>query len=131
MRRTVLASAPQRSRNTILCFVTLLQRWRTNCRYRFFGFFTRCPVPCLIVLLAIAIPRVVLVALWLLTNWFEGLFNSLLWPILGFLFLPTTLFWYTAVQHWFGGVWTLWPILGLIVALLIDTSPSRGAMRRR
>ncbi len=86
-------------------------------------------MPCLIVVLALAVPRLVLLGLWFFTDWFVGLFDSLLWPILGFIFLPTTLFWYTAVQHWFGGAWSLWPIIGMVIALLVDLSPGRGARR--
>lgn len=83
-------------------------------------------MPCLLVVLALAVPRILILGLWLFTNWFEGLFASLLWPVLGFIFLPTTLFWYTAVQHWFGGEWSVTPIIGLVIALLIDFSPAGG-----
>ncbi|MGH7562667.1 MAG: hypothetical protein ACRENB_16795 [Gemmatimonadales bacterium] len=88
-------------------------------------------MPCLFVLLAMAAPRLVVVLLWLFTRWFEGLFSTILWPILGFIFLPTTLLWYSAVQRWFGGRWGLIPVLGLIVALAIDLSPARSGRRRR
>jgi hypothetical protein len=84
---------------------------------------------CLFALLALAAPRLVVAALWFFTTWFGGVFDSVLWPILGFVFLPTTLLWYTAVQHWFGGVWSFWPIVGLVVALMIDVSPARGRRR--
>lgn len=87
-------------------------------------------MPCLVALLALATPRLVVLVLWFLTTWFQGLFPSLLWPVLGFIFLPTTLLWYSAVQHWFGGQWSLWPVAGLVVALLIDLSPSAGRRRR-
>lgn len=83
-------------------------------------------MPCLMTILALFTPRLVVVLLWLFTNWFTGLFDSVLWPILGFLFLPTTLLWYTAVQHWFGGQWAILPIVGLVIALLIDVSPAAG-----
>jgi hypothetical protein len=85
---------------------------------------------CLLTLLALATPRVVVVLLWLFSSWFNGIFDSRLWPLLGFIFLPTTLLWYTAVQHWFGGVWSLWPVVGIVIALLIDISPAKGARRR-
>jgi len=88
-------------------------------------------MPCLFVALALAIPRGLIIGLWLLTDWFVGVFDSALWPVLGFLFLPTTLLWYTAVQHWFAGQWSLWPIVGLVVALIVDTSPSQARRRRR
>ena len=83
-------------------------------------------MPFLIVLLTLFTPRLVVVLLWLFTDWFSGIFDSLLWPVLGFIFLPTTLLWYTAVVHWFGGQWTLWPIVGIVVALVIDVSPAGG-----
>ncbi len=87
-------------------------------------------MPCLLVLLALVMPRLVVLLLWLFTQWFRGMFDTVLWPILGFIFLPTTLLWYTAVQHWFHGQWTLWPIVGIVIALLIDLSPARKGRRR-
>jgi hypothetical protein len=86
-----------------------------------------------VVLLVVALiaPRVVVVILWFFTRWFDGLFNTLLWPILGFIFLPTTLIWYSIVERWFGGVWSLWPIVGLVVALAVDVSGHRSYRGRR
>jgi hypothetical protein len=85
---------------------------------------------CLFALLALITPRVVIVLVWLFTHWFRGVFDSVLWPLLGFVFLPTTLLWYAAVQHWFGGQWTLWPVVGLVIALAIDVSPARRRRKR-
>ncbi len=87
-------------------------------------------MPCLLALLALAAPRLVVFLLWFFTNWFNGLFTSILWPVLGFVFLPTTLLWYSAVQRWFHGEWSLWPIVGLVIALAIDVSPARRRPRR-
>jgi hypothetical protein len=87
-------------------------------------------MPCLLTLIALAAPRLVIVLLWFFTRWFAGIFPGILWPILGFLFLPTTLLWYTAVQHWFAGQWTFWPVVGIVIALLIDLSPASGKRRR-
>ena len=86
-------------------------------------------MPCLFVVFALFTPRIVIVLLWLLSNWFKGLAG--LWLILGLIFLPTTLLWYTAVQHWWAGVWSFWPIVGLVVALMIDLSPASHRRRRR
>jgi hypothetical protein len=86
---------------------------------------------CLFTLLALITPRLVVVLLWLFTGWFRGIFDSILWPILGFFFLPTTLLWYTAVQHWFHGQWTFIPVVGLVLALAIDVSPAHSKKRRR
>jgi hypothetical protein len=86
---------------------------------------------CIFALFSLIAPRLVVALLWFFSNWFQGIFDSILWPLLGFIFLPTTLLWYTAVQHWWGGQWTLWPIVGIVVALLIDLSPAGGRRARR
>ena len=87
-------------------------------------------MPCLLTLLALLAPRLVVALLWLFTTWFDRMFGGLLWPVLGFIFLPTTLLWYSVVQRWFGGVWSLWPVVGIVIALMIDLSPARGVRRR-
>ncbi|MFN2397167.1 MAG: hypothetical protein ABR543_00765 [Gemmatimonadaceae bacterium] len=81
-------------------------------------------MPCLLALIALAAPRLVIFLLWFATSWFSGMFASLVWPVLGFFFAPTTLLWYSAVQHWFGGGWSFWPVAGLVVAIMIDLSPA-------
>ena len=87
-------------------------------------------MPCLLALVGLMVPRLLILGLWFLTDWFRGMFDSLLWPALGFFFLPTTLLWYGAVQHWFGGEWELVPIAGLVMALLIDVSPAKAERRK-
>ena len=83
-------------------------------------------MPCLLALLALAVPRFTIAVLWLLSEWFQGLFDSWLWPLLGFLLAPFTLLWYSAVQNWFGGTWGPWQIAGLVIAVLLDFSPAGG-----
>jgi hypothetical protein len=87
-------------------------------------------MPCLLALIALIAPRLLLVLLWFFSTWFNGLFDTPLWPILGFVFLPTTLLWYTVVLHFFAGAWTAVPIVGIIVALMIDVSPASGRRER-
>jgi hypothetical protein len=88
------------------------------------------PFLVLIVFGAIA-PRVVIAILWFFSHWFTGLFDSIMWPILGVIFLPTTLIWYSIVHNWFDGHWGTVPIIGLVIALAIDVSPARGGFRNR
>jgi hypothetical protein len=88
-------------------------------------------MPCVVAALALFTPRLAVALLWLFSHWFDGLFASPLWPIVGFVFLPTTLLWYSAVHHWFGGAWTLWPVLGLVLALVVDLYPAREHRRFR
>lgn len=88
-------------------------------------------MPLLIVLVALLLPRVTMAFLWLFTKWFDGVFSSMLLPILGFLFLPLTTLWYSVVHHWFNGQWDIIPIVGLVLALIVDISPTRYRRRRR
>lgn len=89
-------------------------------------------MPCLFAILALATPRLAIVLLWFLSDFFGGVFDTVLWPILGFIFLPTTLLWYVAVQHWFGGEFSsAVPIIGLVLALMIDGSPAGGRRRKK
>ena len=86
-------------------------------------------MPLLILLVGLLLPRVTILALWLLTTWFQGMFANWLLPALGFIFLPTSLLWYSAVQHWFGGHWDIIPIAGMVVAVLLDLAPMRPRRR--
>ena len=82
-------------------------------------------MPCILTLMALAFPRLVVALLWFFTSWFHRI-DNFLWLVLGFIFLPTTLLWYSAVLNWFGGQWTFWPIAGLVIALMIDLGPVSG-----
>jgi hypothetical protein len=87
-------------------------------------------MPCLFLIAALFVPRFIIVILWIFTAWFRGMFDLILWPILGLVFLPTTLLWYSAVQNWFDGHWGPIPIAGIVIALIIDMSPAEGSRRR-
>lgn len=88
-------------------------------------------MPILVAVLALLFPRVVIVGVWLLTDWFAGVFGGVLIPLIGFLFLPTTLLWYSVVVNVFGGTWGLWQLVGAVVAVMIDLSPASGRRRKR
>lgn len=52
-------------------------------------------MPCLMAILVVAFPRVAILLLYFLTDFFHGVYHSLLLPVAGFLFLPLTLLAYT------------------------------------
>ncbi|HKJ45094.1 MAG TPA: hypothetical protein VJ991_04615 [Balneolales bacterium] len=85
---------------------------------------------CLLVLIGLFTPRLVLALLWLASDWFSGIFHGALIPILGFIFLPYTLLWYTVVINWFNGVWGFWQVVILILAILTDLSANGGSARK-
>ncbi|HTM68931.1 MAG TPA: hypothetical protein VL426_06575 [Candidatus Binatia bacterium] len=78
----------------------------------------------LVVILALLLPRLTIAILWLLTSWFSGVFFEPILPVLGFLFMPYTLLWYSVVTNFYGGVWSVAPLLGLIIAVMLDISAS-------
>lgn len=88
-------------------------------------------MPCLLIIVATLTPRLVIALLWLFSSWFNGVFETRLWPVLGFFFLPTTLLWYSVVQQWFGGEWDVIPLAGVVLALMIDLSPARRPLQRK
>ena len=88
-------------------------------------------MPCFAALIALAAPRLLIVLLWVFTSWFRGVFHSAIWLILGFFFLPTTVLWYSAVHNWFNGQWTFWPLVGLVVAVLVDLGPMKRKRAQR
>jgi hypothetical protein len=69
---------------------------------------------CVLVLLAFLGPRLAIFLLWLFTNYLNRAFDTLLWPLLGFLFLPWTTIAWAIAQNELGGV----NGIGLIVVLL-------------
>lgn len=74
---------------------------------------------CLMLILVVAFPRVVLVLLFLLTNYLERAYHGVIVPILGFLFLPLT----TLAYAWMvnnGQATAGVNLLILLVAVIID-----------
>lgn len=70
-------------------------------------------MPCLLLLLTLAFPRLVIVLLFFFSNYLERAYHSLLFIILGFIFLPLT----TIVYAW--EVNSGYPLQGLYLVILI------------
>ena len=84
----------------------------------------------IVALIALFSPRIVILLLWTLTGWFNGIFDTFIWPILGFIFLPFTLLWFSTVHNWFNGHWGALNIIILIFAILMDLTASSKAGKR-
>jgi hypothetical protein len=87
-------------------------------------------MPCLLLVVILAFPRVALALLYLFSNYLGRAYDNLIVPLLGFVFLPIT----TIVYAWL--VNTGRPIHGinlliLIVAALIDAGALSGGERHR
>ena len=56
-------------------------------------------MPCLLAILIVAFPRIAIVLLYFFTSFFSGVYDTVLLPLLGFLFLPFTLIAYTFLAN--------------------------------
>ena len=83
-----------------------------------------------IFILGLFLPRLVIVLLYFFSSWFAGVFNHWVWILLGFIFLPYTLLWYTAVNHWYGGQWGVLQIAVMVIALILDLSSGKRGVSR-
>jgi hypothetical protein len=85
---------------------------------------------CLLLLLALVGPRLVLVLLWLFTDYLSRAFDTFVWPLLGFLFLPWTTIAYAFAQNELGGL-SGPGIIVLLLGLLVDVGAIGGGARGR
>lgn len=87
-------------------------------------------MPCLLLILVLAFPRLVLVVMYFFTNYLHRAYEGVLVPLLGFIFLPLT----TIAYAWM--VNSNRPIEGInliiiIVAVIIDLGGIGGGSRHR
>jgi hypothetical protein len=92
-------------------------------------------MPCLFGIIGFFFPRIVMVLLWLFTDYMHRAFQTALWPLLGFIFAPfTTLAWAFAMNSNGGKIDGIYLIL-VIIAVLLDLGVigggGRHAKRRR
>ena len=87
-------------------------------------------MPCLLTILILAFPRVVLVLMFLLTNYLSRAYHGLLVPLLGFFFLPLTTIvyaWLVNTHRSLEGI----NLIVLIIAVVIDAAVGGSEYHRR
>jgi len=87
-------------------------------------------MPCLLFILVLAFPRVVMVLLFLFSNYLERAYHGLIVPILGFLFLPLTTLAYAWMHNSHRPMEGINLII-LIVAVIIDLGGLGGGEYHR
>ncbi|MFA9477465.1 hypothetical protein ACERK3_04065 [Phycisphaerales bacterium AB-hyl4] len=89
-------------------------------------------MPCLLALLAVFFPRVVIVLIFVFSQYLNSAYDTVLWPVLGFIFMPfTTLAYAFAVNNTGGNVAGVY-LAVVVIAVLMDLgSWSGGATARR
>lgn len=93
-------------------------------------------MPCLIVLLLLGMPRLALALLWLFGDGYLGrAYDGLLWPVLGFFFLPTTTLAFAFAMNGLAPVGAVpdvgWLLVGLAVLLDLGFVGNGWRSRRR
>ena len=87
-------------------------------------------MPCLVALLAIFFPRLVIVLLVMFNDWLGAAYETLLWPLAGFIFVPFTTLAYALAINQAGEVSGIY-LLVLIVAVLMDIGSLSGGLAGR
>ncbi len=77
-------------------------------------------MPCLLVIIALLLPRVTLFFIYILTSWFSQAFDGWILPLLGFFFMPYTVLasMYIEIQH--SGDYSGWNLVLMIIAVIVD-----------
>jgi hypothetical protein len=87
-------------------------------------------MPCLLLILFLAFPRIALLLLFIFSNYLQRAYHGLILPLLGFLFLPLT----TLAYAWMvntGQPTTGVNLLILIIAVVIDLGGIGGGEYHR
>jgi hypothetical protein len=87
-------------------------------------------MPCLLAVLALLFPRVAILLLYFFTSFFRGVFDTVLVPVLGFIFMPLTLLAYTWLTNIRQPVDALYLVV-MFLAVLLDLGLIGGAHRSR
>ena len=92
-------------------------------------------MPCLLGCLALVFPRIVIVLVVIFSDYIGQAYATILWPLLGFFFMPLTTLAYAWAWHGTGGNVAGIHLVGVIIAVLIDLgiiggNASAGAARK-
>ena len=82
-------------------------------------------MPCLIALLALIAPRVTIILLVIFSSYMADAYNTILWPVLGFIFFPFTTLAYAFAINANDSVSGIYAIL-LVIAVLLDLGSMGG-----
>jgi hypothetical protein len=90
---------------------------------------------CLLVVLAMLMPRGLLLFLWILTDWVAAAYQTWYWPLLGLLFAPYTTLAYMAAMlnnnHTVSGWWLALVVLAVLTDLGVWSGGKGSKSRRR
>jgi len=76
------------------------------------------------------LPRLTLFIVWLATNWFDRAYDSTIWPLLGFFFMPYTTAAFMGAMLHVGDVSGGW-LVAVIIAVFFDLGGSGLSIKWR
>ncbi|MBL8963898.1 MAG: hypothetical protein KF787_13345 [Phycisphaeraceae bacterium] len=85
---------------------------------------------CLLAAIALMFPRLVIIILVIAGDYMSRAYETTIWPILGFVFLPYTTLAYAICQNEGGGIQGWWIAL-LVLAILSDLGCWSGGEQQR
>ena len=77
-------------------------------------------MPCMIGCLALFTPRVALFLVWLFSDYLDTAYQTVIWPLLGFLFMPLTTLAYAWAWHYGNGSVAAIGLVVVVLAVLVD-----------
>jgi hypothetical protein len=89
-------------------------------------------MPCLVLLIAIAVPRFVMVVMWLFSDYLSRAYGTWVWPLLGFFVAPTTTLAYAIARNSFDGLHGTGLVL-VVIGAIVDlglVGGGRGSVKR-
>lgn len=84
-------------------------------------------MPCCLMLVAAMFPRLALIVMWL-TGYGARAFDTVIWPLLGFIFMPFTACFYAIAINTWGELRGLGLLL-LILGVILDLGSHSGGAR--
>lgn len=86
-------------------------------------------MPCIIVLVALFMPRLAMFFIWLLTDWFGRAYETTIWPLMGFFLMPyTTLGYMAGMLNNEGNISGGW-LFFVVICALIDLGAWGGGKK--
>jgi len=85
---------------------------------------------CLVIGILAASPRIILLGMWLFTDYLSRIGLPFIWGLVGFIFVPCTTIAYAIAENSFGGIQG-WGTVVLAVGILLDILLYAGGRRRK
>ncbi|HXV77541.1 MAG TPA: hypothetical protein VD788_14605 [Candidatus Polarisedimenticolaceae bacterium] len=87
-------------------------------------------MPCLVGCIALGAPRFAILLVVIFSDYLGRAYDTTIWPLLGFFFMPLTTLAYAWAIHSRGSVEGL-PLLVVVIAVLLDLGLLGGSSRRK